>query len=198
MAAFHKNLILPAGVSKILEPTTKDTENYRYFQILKVLIDNPSNCSSGDLALNVDLFEIPEISSDDNKLMLNPEPQEKMNKAIVDEKLKIDKDMYVYALKKEKVSEDDKIMFANPEEEYKPDSESINELLSYLTKLRKQNCNEQEAGRKKQKTLLSRKKRKGKTTKRRKRKTKRNKSRKTIHPPKTPYPLHSRRAKRAF
>lgn len=185
MSAFHKEQKhgegeLPLGVREIDSPENKDTQKYRYFRILKALLDKV-DCVATDskLELGVDLFEVlPEISKDDNTLMLNPEIKpESPAEPETTETISGEEKMHVYALEKERKSDEDILMENSSEELYIPDSGKIDELLDYLSLVRKKNCDSRTGGQIKQKTPLSRKKGKGKMTKRRKRKTKRNKSR---------------------
>ena len=171
MSAFHKKQppTIPSGVHRIDTSENKDTEKYRYFHILKSLLDDVDCIATdSDLELNIDLHEIlpPEISDNDNKLMLNSEETTVIS---------AEKDMYLYAL--ERIS-DEELMVTAPDEIGKDSDDKIGKLLGYLSKVRKGECPPVETGGQiKQKTPLSRKKGKGKMTKRRKRKTKRNKSR---------------------
>ena len=171
MSAFHKEPTIPSGVHRIDTSENKDTEKYRYFHILKSLLDNV-DCIATDsnLELEVDLFEVlPKIS----KISEPESPAEPVTTEISGEET-----MHVfYALEKERKSAEDILMENLPEELYIPDSDKIGELLKYLSEVRKYNCIKSTGGQIKQKTPLSRKKGKGKMTKRRKRKTKRNKSR---------------------
>ena len=166
MSAFHKEPTIPSGVHRIDSPEKKDTEKYRYFHILKSLLDDV-DCIATDsnLELEVDLFEVESLAEPES-------PAEPVTTEISGEET-----MYVYALEKERKSDEDILMENSSEELYIPDSDKIGELLKYLSEVRKYNCIKSTGGQIKQKTPLSRKKGKGKMTKRRKRKTKRNKSR---------------------